>query len=87
MTRMIAALGFVVLAAAPSGSEDAGLRLRVTNPLDAARPLGEGSARGQHEAADSARRRDRRVAICRHCFWRRRGDAKKAHDKRESENF
>jgi len=38
MTRMIAALGFVVLAAAPSGSEDAGIRLRATNPLDAARP-------------------------------------------------
>ena len=35
--RTIAALGFVVLAAAPSGSEEAGLRLRVTNPLDAAR--------------------------------------------------
>ena len=37
--RMIAALGFVVLAAAPSGSEDVGIRLQVTNLLDAARPM------------------------------------------------
>ena len=39
MTRMIAALGFVVLAAALSGSDEVGIRLRVTNPLDAARPM------------------------------------------------
>ena len=43
--------------------------------------------RRQHDAAIFACRRDRRVAIYRHRFWRRRVDAKKAHDKRESENF
>ena len=37
--RMIAALGFVLLAATPSGSDGVGIRLRVTNPLDAARPM------------------------------------------------
>jgi unsaturated rhamnogalacturonyl hydrolase len=37
--RMTAALGFVVLAVAPSGAQEVGLRLRVTNPLDTARPM------------------------------------------------
>jgi hypothetical protein len=36
---MIAVAGFVAMAATPSGSGELGLRLRVTNPLDAARPM------------------------------------------------
>jgi pectinesterase len=35
---MIAALGFAVLAATPSGSDEGAPRLRVTNPTDAVRP-------------------------------------------------
>jgi unsaturated rhamnogalacturonyl hydrolase len=37
--RTIAAVGFILLAAASSGSDEAPLRLRVTNPQDAARPM------------------------------------------------
>jgi hypothetical protein len=37
--RMIAVVGFLTMAATPSGSGELGLRLRVTNPLDAARPM------------------------------------------------
>jgi hypothetical protein len=39
MMRTIAAVGLAVLCAATASSEGTGLRLRVTNPLDAARPM------------------------------------------------
>ncbi len=37
--RMIAVVGFVAIAATPAGSSELGLRLRVTNPTDAVRPM------------------------------------------------
>ena len=55
--RMIAALGFAVLAATPSGGDEVPLRLRVANPMDAARPtetveVTAAALLGRGEAAD-----------------------------------